>query len=96
MYFWLNEGMPLSQLFEVLFDSSVVVKYPIFCTQKAKKKDIQLQNLPISKMNCADSTERPLKLPEPVFHCVDIFHHQPDNIDVSAGIPAHEELSGCF
>jgi hypothetical protein len=25
-----------------------------------------------------------LKLPEPVFHCVDIFHHQPDNIDVSA------------
>jgi hypothetical protein len=62
----------------------------------AKKKDIQLQNLPISKMNCADSTERPLKLPEPVFHCVDIFHHQPDNIDVPAGIPAHEELSGCF
>ena len=46
-------------------------------------------------MNCADSTERPLKLPEPVFHCVDIFH-QPDNIDVPAGIPAHEELSGCF
>ena len=41
-----------------------------------------MQNLPISKMNCADSTERPLKLPEPVFHCVDIFHHQPDNIDV--------------
>ena len=38
-----------------------------------------MQNLPISKMNCADSTERPLKLPEPVFHCVDIFHHQPDN-----------------
>ena len=26
-------------------------------------------------MNCADSTERPLKLPESVFHCVDIFHH---------------------
>lgn len=24
------EAMPLSQLFEVLFDSSVVVKYPIF------------------------------------------------------------------
>ena len=47
-------------------------------------------------MNCADFTERPLKLPEPVFHCVDIFHHQPDNIDVPAGIPAHEELSGCF
>ena len=45
-------------------------------------------------MNCADSTERPLKLPEPVFHCVDIFHHQPDNIDVPSGIPAHEELSG--
>ena len=43
-------------------------------------------------MNCADSTERPLKLPEPVFHCVDIFHHQPDNIDVPSGIPAHEEL----
>ena len=62
----------------------------------AKKKNIQLQNLPISKMNCADSTERPLKLPEPVFHCVDILHHQPDNIDVPAGIPAHEELSGCF
>ena len=56
----------------------------------AKKKNIQLQNLPISKMNCADSTERSLKLPEPVFHCVDIFHHQPDNIDVPAGIPAHE------
>ena len=51
-----------------------------------------MQNLPISKMNCADSTERPLKLPEPVFHCVDIFHHQPDNIDVPSGIPAHEEL----
>ena len=64
----------------------------LICT----KSDIQLQNLPISKMNCADSTERPLKLPEPVFHCVDIFHHQPDNIDVSARIPAHEELSGCF
>ena len=64
----------------------------LICT----KSDIQLQNLPISKMNCADSTERPLKLPEPVFHCVDIFHHQPDNIDVPAGIPAHEELSGCF
>ena len=47
-------------------------------------------------MNCADSTERPLNLPEPVFHCVDIFHHQPDNIDVPAGIPAYEELSGCF
>ena len=56
----------------------------------------QLQNLPISKMNCADFTERPLKLPEPGFHCVDIFHHQLDNIDVPAGIPAHEELSGCF
>ena len=41
-----------------------------------------MQNLPISKMNYADSTERPLKLPEPVFHCVDIFHHQPDNIDL--------------
>ena len=66
------------------------------CCPSAKKKDIQLQNLPISKMNCADSTERPLKLPEPVFHCVDIFHHQPDNIDVPSGIPAHEELSGCF
>ena len=64
----------------------------LICT----KSDIQLQNLPISKMNCADSTKRPLKLPEPVFHCVDIFHHQPDNIDVPAGIPAHEELSGCF
>ena len=25
-----SEAMPLSQLFEVLFDSSVVVKYPIF------------------------------------------------------------------
>ena len=25
-----QEAMPLSQLFEVLFDSSVVVKYPIF------------------------------------------------------------------
>ena len=25
-----EEAMPLSQLFEVLFDSSVVVKYPIF------------------------------------------------------------------
>ncbi|MGO5020902.1 hypothetical protein ACTQ32_13220 [Roseburia faecis] len=37
-----------------------------------------------------------MKLPEPVFHCVNIFHHQPDNIDVPAGIPAHEELSGCF
>ena len=66
------------------------------CCPSAKKKDIQLQNLPISKMNCADSTERPLKLPEPVFHCVDIFHHQPDNIDVPSRIPAHEELSGCF
>ena len=66
------------------------------CCPSAKKKDIQLQNLPISKMNCADSTERLLKLPEPVFHCVDILHHQPDNIDVPAGIPAHEELSGCF
>ena len=102
--------MPLSRLFEVLFDNPAVAKYPIFKTQKAqkqvcqkdrccpsaKKKDIQLQNLPISKMNCADSTERPLKLPEPVFHCVDIFHHQPDNIDVPAGIPAHEELSGYF
>ena len=64
----------------------------LICT----KSDIQLQNLPISKMNCADSTERPLKLPEPVFHCVDIFHHQPDNIDVPSRIPAHEELSGCF
>ena len=50
----------------------------LICT----KSDIQLQNLPISKMNCADSTERQLKLPEHVFHCVDIFHHQPDNIDV--------------
>ena len=66
------------------------------CCPSAEKKNIQLQNLPISKMNCADSTERPLKLPEPVFHCVDIFHHQPDNIDVPAGISAHEELSGCF
>ena len=64
----------------------------LICT----KSDIQLQNLPISKMNCVDSTERPLKLPEPVFHCVDIFHHQPDNIDVPSRIPAHEELSGCF
>ena len=64
----------------------------LICT----KSDIQLQNLPISKMNCADSTERPLKLSEPVFHCVDIFHHQPDNIDVPSRIPAHEELSGCF
>lgn len=27
---------------------------------KVEDKDIQLQNLPISKMNCADSTERPL------------------------------------
>ena len=26
----LDQAMPLSQLFEVLFDSSVVVKYPIF------------------------------------------------------------------
>ena len=26
----IQEAMPLSQLFEVLFDSSVVVKYPIF------------------------------------------------------------------
>ena len=26
----LQGAMPLSQLFEVLFDSSVVVKYPIF------------------------------------------------------------------
>ena len=26
----LKKAMPLSQLFEVLFDSSVVVKYPIF------------------------------------------------------------------
>ena len=26
----LSSAMPLSQLFEVLFDSSVVVKYPIF------------------------------------------------------------------
>ena len=26
----LDMSMPLSQLFEVLFDSSVVVKYPIF------------------------------------------------------------------
>ena len=25
-----QEAMPLSQLFEVLFDSSVVVKYPVF------------------------------------------------------------------
>ena len=25
-----EQAMPLSQLFEVLFDSSVVVKYPIF------------------------------------------------------------------
>ena len=50
-----------------------------------------MQNLPISKMNCADSTERPLKLPEPVFHCVDIFHHQLDNIDVPAGIPELEQ-----
>ena len=63
--------MPLSRLFEVLFDNPVVAKYPIFLPQKAqkqvcqkdrccpsaKKKDIQLQNLPIFKMNCADSTE---------------------------------------
>ena len=34
----LQGAMPLSQLFEVLFDSSVVVKYPIFCTQKAKNR----------------------------------------------------------
>jgi len=27
---WKTMAMPLSQLFEVLFDSSVVVKYPIF------------------------------------------------------------------
>ena len=103
-----QEAMPLSQLFEVLFDPPVVVKEtrsnaikPVVrsfvrspsccqisgilnsksqkqvcqkdrCCPSAKKKDIQLQNLPISKMNCADSTERPLKLPEPVFHCVDI------------------------
>ena len=31
-------------------------------------------------MNCADSTERPLKLPEPVFHCVDMIQEVPDTI----------------
>ena len=34
----IQEAMPLSQLFEVLFDNPVVVKYPIFWTKKAKNR----------------------------------------------------------
>ena len=34
-------AMPLSRLFEVLFDNPVVVKYPIFWTQKAKNRYVK-------------------------------------------------------
>ena len=61
-----------------------------------QNKNIQLLRLPISEMNCSNSTKWTVKLAKLDFYGMNIFHHQFDDINVLMRIPADKEFSCGF
>lgn len=61
-----------------------------------QNKNIQLLRLPVSEVNCSDSAKRAVKLSEFRFYCVDVFHHQFNDIYRLMGILSDKEFSCHF